>query len=87
MQSIYDFITIEGQNEHDLEYKTKFSSQKIFDGGGDLSKGWYVYFSYRNSKTGKLKRMKSIYGKSKRQKFANCIAANARAWFSCVGYD
>jgi integrase len=72
MQSIYECVTLECQNEHDLEHdlehKTKFSTPKIFDAGGDLSKRWYVYFSYRNPKTGKLKRMKNIYGSANRYK-------------------
>ena len=72
MQSIYELVTLEFQNEHDLEHdlehKTKFSKIKIFDAGGDLSKRWYLYFSYRNPKTGKLDRMKNIYGKANRYK-------------------
>lgn len=72
MLSIYELVTLEFQNEHDLEHdlehKTKFSSPKIFDGDGDLSKRWYVYFSYRDPNTGKLKRMKNIYGKVNRYK-------------------
>ena len=72
MQSIYECVTLECHNEHDLEHdlehKTKFSVPKIFDAGGDLSKRWYVYFSYRNPKTGKLKRMKNIYDKANRYK-------------------
>ena len=72
MSTIYELVTLEFQNEHDLEHdlehKTKFSSPKIFDAGGDLSKRWYVYFSYRSPKTGKLKRIKNIYGKANRHK-------------------
>lgn len=72
MQSFNDLVIFEVQNEHDLEHdpehKTNFSIPKIFDGDGDLSKRWYVYFSYRNPKTGKLKRMKNIYGKANRYK-------------------
>lgn len=72
MLSIYELVTLEFQNEHDLEHdlehKTKFSSPKIFDANGDLSKRWYVYYSYRNPETGKLKRMKNIYGKVNRFK-------------------
>ncbi|WP_179321173.1 tyrosine-type recombinase/integrase [Winogradskyella helgolandensis] len=68
MQSIYELVTLDCQNEHDLEHKTKFSTPKIFDAKGDLSKRWYIYFSYRNPRTGKLKRMKNIYGKAHRFK-------------------
>jgi integrase len=41
-----------------------FSNPKIYNAHGDLSKRWYVYFSFRNPETGKLERMKNIYGKS-----------------------
>ncbi|MFD1162872.1 tyrosine-type recombinase/integrase [Hwangdonia seohaensis] len=72
MQSIYNFITFDVENEHDLEHdlehKTLFSTPKIYDADGDLSKRWYVYFSFVNPKTGKLKRMKNIYGKTNRYK-------------------
>lgn len=72
MQSIYELVTLECQNEHDLEHtlehKTKFSQPKVFDANGDLNKRWYVYFSYRNPATGKLQRQKNIYGKAHRFK-------------------
>jgi integrase len=72
MSTIYDLITLEFQNEHDLEHdlehKTNFSTPAIYDANGDLNKRWYVYFSFRNPKTGKLKRMKNIYGKANRYK-------------------
>ena len=72
MQTIYELVTFEYQNEHDLEHtlghKTQFSSPKIFDADGDLNKRWYVYFSYRNPETGKLVRQKNIYGKANRFK-------------------
>lgn len=68
MQTIYKLVTLECQNEHvlehDLEHKKQFSEPKIFDADGDLTKRWYVYFSYRNPKSGKLQRMKNIYGKT-----------------------
>ena len=68
MHTIYKLVTLECQNEHvlehDLEHKKQFSEPKIFDADGDLTKRWYVYFSYRNPKSGKLQRMKNIYGKT-----------------------
>ena len=67
MYNIFELITLDVLNEHDLEHnlehKPLFSTPKIFDANGDLSKRWYVYFSYRNPETGKLKRVKNIYGK------------------------
>lgn len=72
MQTIYDLITLDVLNEHDLEHVLEhdslFSTPKIFDAKGDLSKRWYVYFSYRHPETGKLKRVKNIYGKANRFK-------------------
>ena len=72
MQNIHNFITLGVENEHDLEHdlehKPLFSDPKIYDANGDLSKRWYVYFSFVNPKTGKLKRMKNIYGKTNRYK-------------------
>ncbi|WP_158850550.1 tyrosine-type recombinase/integrase [Algibacter sp. L1A34] len=61
-----EFITFEHENEHDLEHtlahKKDFSVPKIYNANGNLAKRWYVYFSFRDPKTGRLKRMKNIYG-------------------------
>ena len=72
MSTLNKILTFEYQNEHVLEYnlehdltqKTRFSTPKIYNAKGDLSKRWYVYFSFRNPKTGKLERSKNIYGKA-----------------------
>ena len=40
----------------------KFSTPKINTANGDLTKRWYVHYSYRDPKTGNLKRMNNIYG-------------------------
>ena len=67
MQSIHKFLTFTSKIEHNLEHDSKvlplFSSPKIYTAKGDLSKRWYLYFTFRNPKTGKLKRMANIYGK------------------------
>ena len=67
MHNIQEFLTfnstIEHDLEHDLEHKRQFSLPKIYSAKGNLSKRWYVYFSFRNSETGKLERMQNIYGK------------------------
>ena len=72
MQTIHELVTLECENEHDLEHtlehKRQFSEPKIFDANGDLGKRWYVYFSYRNPISGKLQRQKNIYGKANRFK-------------------
>ena len=66
MHTLNEFLTFEHESEHVLEHnllvKKLFSNPKIYNANGDLSKRWYVYFSYRNPKTGKLERMKNIYG-------------------------
>lgn len=55
---------IEHDLEHDLEHKRLFSSPKIYSAKENLSKRWYIYFSFRNPESGKLERMKNIYGKA-----------------------
>ncbi|WP_257984569.1 tyrosine-type recombinase/integrase, partial [Psychroflexus sp. MES1-P1E] len=62
---------------HDSDMKLDYSEPKIFTGGVDinswsklsnrekkeaLSKRWYVYYSFRNPKTGKLARQTNIKG-------------------------
>lgn len=66
MQTLNDFLTLEHYLEHNSEHnliqKKEYSIPKIYDAKGDLSKRWYVYFSYRDPETNKLKRQKNIYG-------------------------
>ncbi|MFK7748567.1 MAG: hypothetical protein AB8B65_09260, partial [Kordia sp.] len=58
----------EYENEYDLKKLKQFSEPKIYTGNDDLSKRWYVYFSYRNSTTGKLERQAPIYGEANKLK-------------------
>ena len=53
---------IEYESAYDLSQKRNFSLPKIYTAKGDLSKRWYVYFSYRHPQTGKLKRITPFYG-------------------------
>src|SRR5690606_33507629 len=46
---------------YDFNMKKRFSTPKIYDADGDITKRWYVYYSYRNPKTGKLQRQTPIY--------------------------
>ncbi|MBW2936796.1 site-specific integrase [Aureisphaera sp. CAU 1614] len=66
MSQFTDFLTFEYANAYgsayDLTKRKQYSEPKIFDAGGDLSKRWYVYFSFRNPSTGKLERQTPIYG-------------------------
>jgi hypothetical protein len=63
MSTLNEFLTFEHRSEHVYEYdlehnltlKTQFSTPKIYNTKGDLTKRWYVYFSFRNPKTGKLR--------------------------------
>jgi integrase len=58
----------EYKSEYDLRKLKQFSDPKIYDGKGDLSKRWDVYFSYRDPLTQKLKRQPPIYGEANKLK-------------------
>ncbi len=60
-ESAYDYA-------YDLSVKKNYSNPKIYSANGDLKKRWYVYFSYRNPKTGKLKRVTTFYGDAHKYK-------------------
>lgn len=66
MPSLNEFVIFEHDSEHvfepDFPLKKKFSTPKIYDANGDLSKRWYVRYSFRNPETGLLERMPNIYG-------------------------
>ena len=66
MLTINELLIFDRQNEHDSEHdlskKKNYSVPKIYNANGDIKKRWYVYFSYRNPATGKLQRLKNIYG-------------------------
>ena len=55
-------LTFAYESEYDLSKKKLFSIPKIYTANGNLSKRWYVYFSFRDSDTGKLKRLTPFYG-------------------------
>jgi len=66
MPKLKELLTFEHESEHVFEHKLlvkkNYSTPKVYTASGDLKKRWYVYFSFRNPKTGKLQRMKNIYG-------------------------
>lgn len=64
MSDFYEFITFEHESEHDLSENLNYSIPKIYTANNDLSKRWYVYFTFLNPKTGKKQRMKNFYGKA-----------------------
>jgi len=61
MSKIRQLLLVEYANAYDLGFKKKYSEPKIYDAGGDLSKRWYVYFSFRNPQNDKLERQTPIY--------------------------
>lgn len=65
MINISKLLTFEYESEYNSEYdlpiKKPYSDPKIYTANGDLSKRWYIYFSYRNPETNKLQRIKPIY--------------------------
>ncbi len=56
------FLLNEYGNAYDLKVKKLYSTPKIYTANNDLSKRWYVYYSFRNPDTGKLHRQTPIYG-------------------------
>ena len=72
MSILNEFLIFEQENEHDFAYdlsmKKNYSNPKLYTASGDLSKRWYVYFSYRNPKTGSLKRVTPFYGEAHKYK-------------------
>ena len=60
-ESAYDFA-------YDLSMKMNYSNPKVYTANGDLQKRWYVYFSYRNPETGRLKRITPFYGDAHKYK-------------------
>ncbi|OMP30104.1 tyrosine-type recombinase/integrase [Mangrovimonas sp. DI 80] len=55
-------------NAYDLSLKKKYSKPKIYTAKGDLKKRWYVYFSYRDPQSGKLKMQTPFYGDANKYK-------------------
>ena len=76
LHSVHDLV-------HTFNMNINFSEPKIYTGGVDIStwsslskpvqkeallKKWYIYYSFRDSKTGKLKRQTNIKGEANRFK-------------------
>ena len=62
MSNFLRYLQCEHVFEHGLKEKKKYSEPKIYDANGDLSKRWYVYFSFRKKADGPLERFpKNIY--------------------------
>ena len=48
-------------NAYDSEILKDYSEPKIYNADGDLTKRWYIYYSFRNPATGKLERQSPLY--------------------------
>lgn len=72
MFNLNEIIKFEYESEYakiyNLPLKPNFSIPKIINYEGDLSKRWYVYYSFRDPSNGKLKRMNPIYAGANRFK-------------------
>jgi hypothetical protein len=68
MFNLNEFPTFKVESAYDLPMKKNFSNPKLYTAGGDLNKRWYVYFSYRNLETGRLKRVTPFYGEANKYK-------------------
>ncbi|MEM5564154.1 tyrosine-type recombinase/integrase [Psychroserpens sp. AS72] len=70
MFNLNSYLTNEHGNEHILEHslsnKKKFTAPKIYSANGNLTKRWYVYYSFRNPESGILQRIKNVYGGANR---------------------
>lgn len=66
MFNLSKYLRFEYENEYEKEYDLKplkkYSTPKIYTAKGDLTKRWYVYYSFRNPATGYLERQKPYYG-------------------------
>lgn len=68
MTNFNELIALEYESAYDLSVKRNFSNPKIYSANGDLTKRWYVYFSFREPKSGKLKRLTPFYGNANKYK-------------------
>lgn len=56
MSNLLRYLYTEHDSEHKVIQKKRYSEPKIYDANGDLSKRWYVYFSFRKIVDGSLER-------------------------------
>lgn len=72
MSTLKELIIFDAQSEYesayDLSNKRNFSNPKIYSAQGDLEKRWYVYFSFRDPDSGKMKRITPFYGNANKYK-------------------
>ncbi|SNR51425.1 hypothetical protein SAMN06265371_104176 [Lutibacter agarilyticus] len=68
MPNLNELLTFNVKSAYDFPMNKNFSNPKIYTANGDLKKRWYVYFSFQNPETGKLKRVTPFYGKANKYK-------------------
>jgi integrase len=61
MSDFRQLVKNEYLNAYDLSLQKNYSKPAIYDANGDLSKRWYVYYSFRNPLNDKLERQNPIY--------------------------
>jgi len=65
MPKLIELLIFEHRNEHrnknKLPIRKPFSAPKIYTANNNLKKRWFVYYQFRNPKTGVLERMGNIY--------------------------
>lgn len=69
MSKILELLCIEYENVYGLKMKKNYTNPRIYHGGDsyDLTKRWYVYYSFRHPETGKLVRQSPIFANFNRQ--------------------
>ena len=65
-------------NEYAMKNKGLFTKPRIYDAKGDITKRWYVYFSYLNPKTNKMERQAPLYYGMNRHQDASVRRAAAK---------
>ena len=68
MSKLIKLLIFEHRNEHRFPIKKPYSTPKIYTASNNLNKRWYVYFSFRNPKTEKLKRITPFYEEANKYK-------------------
>ncbi|UUC45596.1 tyrosine-type recombinase/integrase [Flavobacterium cerinum] len=62
MSKILEILQTAYATAYDLkQINLNYSGPKVYNANGNIKKRWYVYYSYRNPKTGKLTRQPGLY--------------------------
>lgn len=70
MPTLNELLNFECKNEHRDEHslliKKLYPVPKLYTASYNIKNHWFVYYHFRNPKTGLLQRMKNIYGNANR---------------------